>query len=65
MMSTIKISDEVIKFLESTGCRIGFENDYYPKSYIVNNVIYTETSFKNIYTSKILGNDQSIEDSII
>lgn len=65
MMGTIKISEEVIKFLESTGCRIGFEDDYYPKSYIVNNVVYTETSFKNIYTSQILGHNQSIEDSIL
>ena len=64
-MTTIKISEEVIKFLESTGCRIGFEDNYYPKSYIVNNIIYTETSFKNIYTSNILGNNQTIEDSII
>jgi hypothetical protein len=46
MMLTIELKDDVVQFLEESGCTT---DEKQVKSYIVNNTLYTATDVKGMY----------------
>ncbi|MGK0464797.1 hypothetical protein [Clostridium sp.] len=54
MMLTVELHDQVVKFLEDSGCATQEEQ---VKSYVVNNTLYTQTDVKGMYVVSFYNNE--------